>query len=1206
MIPALVPVLPWQQLQFPVLLLLLHASCSGQSVYYVTPSPDTRCPGEPCHTLSEYATGHYFQNMTPNTTMDFLPGNHSLEQTISITNVMEFTLYGDASSLPEVTSRIVCTWPAGFVFTSVTVLHITTIGFISCGHNDSSAVSITSAQHLNVLNCIFQNNTHGRETGAFSYGGALMVSSSSLTLVGTVFQSNYASNFGGAVYMYNCVANLKNNSFQSNRAFSFGGALSVSSSNLNLTGNMFQFNSAKSGGALLFNGNTLNLTGNIFWKNSATSDGVVIVLDVTSGSVTANTFESNFVGALVVSMCKRGMITITGNRFESNYGDDQGGALRLDTCSLVVTVTENTFWNNTANLGGALSVSASNVTSVRNHFTDNSAQLGGAILVVSNSTVKMYGGHMIRNNTAQYGGGIAVLSSQLELTEDSIIRKNTASYGGGLYGHNAGISGKATFTDNIAAEGGGGVYAAKSTFYFNGNTSIMHNSAVDGNGGGLLLSGESKFYLQPNSHVNFIGNSAKSGGAIKIEEHNPLTYCIYTHTSTPFGDVDNTFDVSNSDCFFQIQNQTTDWGYRNPKEIIDELNVGVYFDNNVAADAGGDLHGGSIEDCILSNIKTMSRECSNCPTSGEVFDDLTSSKITLDISSDPLYVCTCKYDTTDCSGSYVPEPVFPGATLEIPLIACGQRNGTTVAMIQVVNTSNIIQGIESIQNINRSCTTLKYTIHSSSNQTIALYAEGPCPPTKTNTLQLHITIQQCPPGFQLSQFQPICVCAERLQKFTNSCQINDKTVLRPRDAEFWVGYDNEGLGSKGLILHPNCPFDYCTSKEIYMDVDDSDKQCNYNRSGLLCGKCGENLSLVLGSSRCLQCSDSYLALLPAFAFAGFALVIVLIALRLTVAAGTINGLIFYTNVLAVNSAVFFKPKVTNVLTVFIAWLNLDLGIETCFYNGMDAYVKTWLQFAFPLYVWTLVGIIILGSYYSVTMAKIFGSNPVAVLATLFLLSYAKLLRVSFAALSYTFLEYLNYEQSVWLHDGNVNYLGNKHVPLFIVAVVCLIFLFFPYTMLLTFSQWLQARSRLRIFSWINNPKIKPFLDAYHAPYTNKHRYWTGLMLLVRFILFLISAFSFNSRKDPTVNLLVVASVSAALISLLAILGNRVYKHWCLSLLELSFLLNLTILVVATFYVRGGGNQNAATYTSVGIAFTMFTGIVIYHSVPATNKRNSLV
>ena len=68
----------------------------------------------------------------------------------------------------------------------------------------------------------------------------------------------------------------------------------------------------------------------------------------------------------------------------------------------------------------------------------------------------------------------------------------------------------------------------------------------------------------------------------------------------------------------------------------------------------------------------------------------------------------------------------------------------------------------------------------------------------------------------------------------------------------------------------------------------------------------------------------------------------------------INGLIFYANIFAMNSATFFSPP-TNVLTVFIAWLNLDLGIETCFYDGMDAYTKAWLQYAFPFYVWVLVG-----------------------------------------------------------------------------------------------------------------------------------------------------------------------------------------------------------------------------------------------------------
>ena len=76
--------------------------------------------------------------------------------------------------------------------------------------------------------------------------------------------------------------------------------------------------------------------------------------------------------------------------------------------------------------------------------------------------------------------------------------------------------------------------------------------------------------------------------------------------------------------------------------------------------------------------------------------------------------------------------------------------------------------------------------------------------------------------------------------------------------------------------------------------------------------------------------------------------------------------------------------------MFIAWVNHDLGIETCFFDGMDAYSKAWLQYAFPIYVWVLVGAIILASRHSTRIVRSLGTNPVAVLATLFLLSYAKL------------------------------------------------------------------------------------------------------------------------------------------------------------------------------------------------------------------------
>ena len=238
-----------------------------------------------------------------------------------------------------------------------------------------------------------------------------------------------------------------------------------------------------------------------------------------------------------------------------------------------------------------------------------------------------------------------------------------------------------------------------------------------------------------------------------------------------------------------------------------------------------------------------------------------------------------------------------------------------------------------------------------------------------------------------------------------------------------------------------------------------------------------------------------------------------------------------------------------------------------------------MQFAFRLDVWALVGMIIVGSY---NLGRVVSIFPIAILATLFLLSYAKLLRTVVAALSYTALEYPNNSHiAVWLYDGNIRYFSGRHIPLFIAAMVSLIFLFLPYTVLLIFSQCLQAKSELKIFSCINNRYVKPFLDAYHAPSTNKHRYWTGLMLLLRLVLFL------NALGDPSVNLLAVGSTCAAILTLPTIFSTRIYKTWSLGLLETSFILNLAILAMAILYTRlTGRSQNAVTFTSVGIAFAL--------------------
>ena len=240
----------------------------------------------------------------------------------------------------------------------------------------------------------------------------------------------------------------------------------------------------------------------------------------------------------------------------------------------------------------------------------------------------------------------------------------------------------------------------------------------------------------------------------------------------------------------------------------------------------------------------------------------------------------------------------------------------------------------------------------------------------------------------------------------------------------------------------------------------------------------------------------------------------------------------------------------------------------------------------------MIIIIVLSHYYSMA-ARFSGRNAVPVLATLFLLSYAKLLRIVVTALSFTTLEYPDGTTTIlWLYDGNIPYLQGKHIPLFIAALILLLGLSLPYTFTLLCGQYLQQKSGAKILFWVR--KFKPLFDAYMGPYKDRHRYWTRLLLITRAALFLI--FSLNSLGDPAINLLAIIAIMLALAVLEVAIGGA-YKRLELSILEHAFFLNLTIFSAATLYVRlGNGNQSALAYTSITITLATFVGIIIYHSL----------
>eukprot|EP00731_Ephydatia_muelleri_P028313 Em0019g1186a len=235
-------------------------------------------------------------------------------------------------------------------------------------------------------------------------------------------------------------------------------------------------------------------------------------------------------------------------------------------------------------------------------------------------------------------------------------------------------------------------------------------------------------------------------------------------------------------------------------------------------------------------------------------------------------------------------------------------------------------------------------------------------------------------------------------------------------------------GAQILAVHKHCPYDYCIATDISFAVlDDQDAQCAHDHSGVLCGRCKPHLSAVFGSAQCKLCNDNYVWLLIPISIMGVVMVAFLFLLNCTVSVGTLNGLILYTNIIRPGILNLLPTTSQNcfekLLVVFVDWMNLDLGIETCFYDGMDTYAKTWLELLFPVYLLAMVAAIIIGSRWSSKLAWISKRNAVAMLATLVLLSYTALLQSVLTIFSYTHLDVAIepniHNPTVWLADGNI-------------------------------------------------------------------------------------------------------------------------------------------------------------------------------------------
>ena len=503
---------------------------------------------------------------------------------------------------------------------------------------------------------------------------------------------------------------------------------------------------------------------------------------------------------------------------------------------------------------------------------------------------------------------------------------------------------------------------------------------------------------------------------------------------------------------------------------------------------------------------------------------------------------------------------------------------------------------------------------------------------RTTPVFINVSFFPCPSIFVLLSYMPYdsnyleyhCGCPQ----YVCSLEINDGTVsleVSDYDCKWISGVINSSdycTVTPCIICSDFCPFDYCQSSKLFCSdsisfvIDPNndnqssfDMQCSPNRTGILCGKCKEGYSLALGSNNCILCENRYLALLLFFGAAGFLLVFIIIILNLTVSEGMINGLIVYANIVwsyittdksnaydycnnffAYDNSYDSDYSFRAFLRVFLAWLNLDFGIQTCFIEDLNAFWKTWLQFVFPFYIASLF---LIGLRFSSKLSKLVGNRAVPTLATLLFLSYTKLLKTIITTLGLSMVEVVEKNSSgtayyVWSVDGNLLYGKFPHIFLVLAGVACLLLLWLPYTILLLLIQWFRKTSNLTLSRWIT--KYKPVFDAYQAPLNDKHHYWFGVLLLIEGVILLIVTLTANAFDISDFDYILVLCI--AILALFYMNFMQVYRKPSVLITESLFFINIIILMAALLFDTE--SDTFPYYLSASLAFVEFCGIVIWN------------
>ena len=283
----------------------------------------------------------------------------------------------------------------------------------------------------------------------YGYGGGVYAySTGSSEFTDVTFDDNYAYYGGAGVYAYYTYGDVffEGCTFNENTALYYGGAIHSSAyNNIIITDSTFTYNESQYsyGGAIYNYYSNLTIRRSEFTANrSLESMGGAIYsyyyysaapdLVIEDSSFSSN--EARYHGGAVASLYNRYEIKRSSFHVNDTEGNGMGGAIfTQDTHSGLVL--ESSFTGNNAGYGGAVySDYAYSGTDqwLNNIFVENTANIGGAMVFSKSDVTSIINNTFVGNSSVEAGGNLVLVDSGVEFVNNAVTH-STAGVGVMIY-----------------------------------------------------------------------------------------------------------------------------------------------------------------------------------------------------------------------------------------------------------------------------------------------------------------------------------------------------------------------------------------------------------------------------------------------------------------------------------------------------------------------------------------------------------------------------------------------------------------------------------------------------------------------------------------------------------------------------------------------------------------------------------------------------